>query len=274
MSDLFDEWGLFSRIIANNYMRHCDLSMVIRDFLARRVRPCRVADLGCGDGWMARECLRSSRVLRYVGIDTSADALTRVRGCPPPGSDPENVQIDLCRDDVLTSLPSLPDGEFDLVLSSYCLHHFSQPQKQAVLRQIRRVLAPGGTFIWTDLVRQTQQTRDTYLELLVHDMRAIGPPCAPTKSRRPSLTSRAGIIPRKNSGCSTRPANLASRWLVLCCATNFTDHGRSWRHPENQEEGNHPALWSIAMKKPSVLAGTEEVDGLARRIDPAKPAFG
>ena len=175
MSDLFDEWGLFSRIIANNYMRHCDLSMVIRDFLARRVRPCRVADLGCGDGWMARECLRSSRVLRYVGIDTSADALTRVRGCPPPGSDPENVQIDLCRDDVLTSLPSLPDGEFDLVLSSYCLHHFSQPQKQAVLRQIRRVLAPGGTFIWTDLVRQTQQTRDTYLELLVHDMRANRP---------------------------------------------------------------------------------------------------
>ena len=73
------------------------------------------------------------------------------------------------------ALPTLPSGEFDLVLSSYCLHHFSQPQKLVVLRQIRRVLTPEGSFIWTDLVRSSQQTRDSYLNSLVHDMRQNRP---------------------------------------------------------------------------------------------------
>jgi len=134
-----------------------------------------VLDLGCGDGWMARECLKSSRVSRYVGIDTSADAIARVRACPPAGSEPDNARIDLFCEDVFTALPALPAGEFDLVLSSHCLHHFARRQKQDLLRQIRRVLTPDGGFIWTDLARDSQQTRDNYLKSLVHVMRQSWP---------------------------------------------------------------------------------------------------
>jgi ubiquinone/menaquinone biosynthesis C-methylase UbiE len=168
---MFDEWDLYARILANNYMRHRDISAVVREHLAGMDRSCRVLDLGCGDGWMARECLKSTQVRHYVGIDTSADAIARVRACPPAGSDPDNARIDLYCEDVLTALPALPAGEFDLVLSSYCLHHFSQPQKLVVLRQIRRVLTPDGSFIWTDLARHNQQTRDTYLKSVVHEIR-------------------------------------------------------------------------------------------------------
>jgi len=175
MSNMFDQWSLYSRIIANNYMRHRDLSVVVRGFLAGLDRSCRVLDLGCGDGWMARECLKNTQVRRYVGIDTSADAIARVRACPPAGSEPDNARIDLSCEDVFTALHALPAGEFDLVLSSYCLHHFSQPQKLVVLRQIRRVLTPDGSFIWTDLARSSQQTRDTYLNSLVRDMRQNWP---------------------------------------------------------------------------------------------------
>ncbi len=175
MSNMFDQWSLYSRILANNYMRHRDLSVVLREFLAGLARSCRVVDLGCGDGWMARECLKSTRVLRYVGIDTSADAIARVRACPPAGTNPDNARIDLCCDDVFIALPALPAGEFDLVLSSYCLHHFSQPRKQDVLRQIRRLLTPDGGFIWTDVARHSQQTRDTYLKSLVHEIRQNWP---------------------------------------------------------------------------------------------------
>jgi SAM-dependent methyltransferase len=175
MSNMFDEWSLYSRILESNHMRHHDISAEVRQFLAELGRYCRVLDLGCGDGWMARECLKGTRVLRYVGIDTSADAIARVRACPPGRSQPDHARIDLICEDVLTALPALPDGEFDLVLSSYCLHHFSQPQKRDVLRQIRRVLAPGGYFVWTDLARHIQQTRDDYLDILVRDMRENRP---------------------------------------------------------------------------------------------------
>ncbi len=174
-NSMFDEWGLYARIIASNCMRHRDLSEVVREFLAGSDRTCRVLDLGCGDGWMARECLKSSRVSRYLGIDTSADAIARVRACPPAGSDPLNARIELTCDDVFTALPALAAGDFDLVLGSYCLHHFSQPQKRVVLRQIRRVLTPSGTFVWTDLARCSQQARDAYLNSLVRDMRQNRP---------------------------------------------------------------------------------------------------
>ncbi len=168
---MFDEWGLYARILANNYMRHRDIAAGVREHLAVLDRSCRVLDLGCGDGWMARECLKNTQVRRYVGIDTSADAIARARACPPAGSHPDKARIDLCCEDVCTALPALPGGEFDLVLSSYCLHHFSQPQKRDVLRQIRRVLTADGSFIWTDLARHSQQTRDAYLTSVFHEIR-------------------------------------------------------------------------------------------------------
>ncbi len=179
MSNLFDEWSLYSRIVANNYMRHRDLSAAALEYLAGVTGPTIVVDLGCGDGSMARGCLGNTRVLRYVGIDTSADAIARACASSPPGSDPDHAQVDFRCEDLLTALPALPGGEFDLVLSSYCLHHLSQTQKQYVLLQIGRVLRPEGTFIWTDLVRQSPQTRDMYLRALVDDMR----------QNRPALTS-------------------------------------------------------------------------------------
>ncbi len=168
---MFDEWCLYSRILENNYMRQRDIAAVVREHLAGVGRACRVLDLGCDDGWMARECLQNTQVGRYMGIDTSADAIARARARPPAGSDPDKARIDLCREDVYTALPALPGGEFDLVLSSYCLHHFFQPQKRDVLRQIRRVLTADGSFIWTDLARHSQQTRDTFLKSVIHEIR-------------------------------------------------------------------------------------------------------
>jgi len=176
---MFDEWNLYARILANNYMRHRDIAAVVREHLAVLDRSCRVLDLGCGDGWMARECLRNTRVLRFVGVDSSADAIARAQACPPAGCEPDNAGLDLHCEDVVTALPALPAGEFDLVLSSYCLHHFSQPRKREILRQIRRVLTADGSFIWTDLARHSQQTRDTYLQSVFHmirqDYRTLGP---------------------------------------------------------------------------------------------------
>ncbi len=168
---MFDEWSLYARVIANNYMRHRDIAAVVRELLAGLDRSCRVLDLGCGDGWMAGECLRSTRVRRFVGIDSSADAIARARACPPAGCESDGAELDLHCEDVVTALPALPAGEFDLVLSSYCLHHFSQPQKREILCQIRRVLTADGSFIWTDLARHGQQTRETYLQSVFHMIR-------------------------------------------------------------------------------------------------------
>jgi ubiquinone/menaquinone biosynthesis C-methylase UbiE len=44
----------------------------------------------------------------------------------------------------------LPDGSFDLVLSTMSFHHWADQQRG--LAEVRRVLAPQGLFVLTDIV--------------------------------------------------------------------------------------------------------------------------
>jgi SAM-dependent methyltransferase len=88
-----------------------------------------VLDAGCGNGAYLR-ALRG-RPVRAVGCDLSAGML-RAAGHP----DLLNASI--------TALP-LRDGAFDVVLAVHMLYHV--PDRQAAARELRRVLAPGGTCI-------------------------------------------------------------------------------------------------------------------------------
>lgn len=51
--------------------------------------------------------------------------------------------VDVCWD-INRGLP-FADGSFRGVFSEHCLEHFSLPRARALLREFRRVLAPGGT---------------------------------------------------------------------------------------------------------------------------------
>jgi SAM-dependent methyltransferase len=89
----------------------------------------RVLDAGCGNGVYLRAL--ADRAARAVGCDLSmgmlraADHLARV-----------NADV--------TVLP-LRDGAFDVVLAIHTLYHV--PDREAAIRELRRVLAPGGVCI-------------------------------------------------------------------------------------------------------------------------------
>jgi SAM-dependent methyltransferase len=89
----------------------------------------RVLDAGCGNGIYLRAL--AARKMRAAGCDLSAGML-RATGHPAV------VNADV------TALP-LRDGAFDLVLAAHMLYHV--PDREAAVRELRRVLAPGGTGI-------------------------------------------------------------------------------------------------------------------------------
>jgi ubiquinone/menaquinone biosynthesis C-methylase UbiE len=53
------------------------------------------------------------------------------------------------------------DGSFDVAVSRYAAHHFADPLQ--ALREIQRVLVPGGRWLLVDVVSPPEPMADTYL---------------------------------------------------------------------------------------------------------------
>jgi SAM-dependent methyltransferase len=96
----------------------------------------RVLDVGCG----AAPGLRylGERGVSAVGVDISAAALAAARQILP------NARLVRC--DLDCGLPFVP-GDFDLVLMSEVVEHVAD--LPLVLREVRRVLRPGGALVLT-----------------------------------------------------------------------------------------------------------------------------
>jgi ubiquinone/menaquinone biosynthesis C-methylase UbiE len=99
----------------------------------------RVLDLGCGTGALTLTAKRAHRGIEVVGVDPDAKALALARR----KAERERLAIDL-QEGFGDALP-FPDASFDRVLSSFMFHHLERAQKPAVLREVRRVLRPGGS---------------------------------------------------------------------------------------------------------------------------------
>lgn len=163
---MFQDWSLFDRIVAGNWMHHQELATAIADCLADAPSDLRVLDIGSGDGWIANQGLRRSAVRQYVALDASADALNRLLTRPVPGSNATACQREVQQGDFLTTIQDLPDNGFDTVLSSYALHHLHADQKPLMFSHIHRVLVPNGRLIWIDSYRDRDETRTQYLTRL------------------------------------------------------------------------------------------------------------
>jgi ArsR family transcriptional regulator len=117
--------------------------------IARLVTPgMRVADIGTGTGILAAELARLG--LRVIAIDNSARMLDAARaklaGEQQPG-------VELRRGEA-GALP-LADGEVDAALAHMVLHYLPSPAD--AIREMARVLRPGGSVVLVDFVRHAHE---------------------------------------------------------------------------------------------------------------------
>jgi SAM-dependent methyltransferase len=104
----------------------------------------RALDLGCGTGRHAR--LLANRFQEVLAVDVSEPMLAFARGHRSAPT------IHYQRRHLETVTPS-SDGQFDLVLSAYALHHVTN--LVPALDRIRELVAPGGTALIVDLCDQS-----------------------------------------------------------------------------------------------------------------------
>lgn len=140
-----------------------------RDLVARAdVRPGdRVLDVACGTGAVTREvAARLAGAGRLVGLELSAGMLAAARAAS------DGLPITWHEGDA-TALPFESDA-FDWVFCQQGLQFF--PNKPAALREMRRVLAPGGRVLLS--VWRTTRNNPGYLALEEALARQVGAPVA------------------------------------------------------------------------------------------------
>jgi ubiquinone/menaquinone biosynthesis C-methylase UbiE len=104
----------------------------------------RVLDLGCGTGALTLVAKRAQPGVEIAGLDPDEKALARARH----KAGRAGLAIDF-QQGFGDALP-FPDASFDRVLSSFMFHHLESAQKPSVLREVRRVLRPGGSLHLVD----------------------------------------------------------------------------------------------------------------------------
>jgi len=107
----------------------------------------RVLDIGTGTGNLAVRCLAVGASV--VGLDPSEPMLARAREKVPAEADAVFRQCD----EPFLDIP-YPDGAFDAVVSTYAYHHIPHRLRGASVREMVRVLAPGGRWVLGDLCFQ------------------------------------------------------------------------------------------------------------------------
>jgi ArsR family transcriptional regulator len=101
-----------------------------------------VADLGCGEGYLAIEMAQWAR--RVVAVDRSADVLEGARDLAKR----RRIRNITWKRGDLERLP-LEDASVDLALLSQALHHAEHPDR--ALSEAHRILRPGGRVLLLDL---------------------------------------------------------------------------------------------------------------------------
>jgi len=153
---LIGEGLLFLLYVKVGKFRHRDYMLSLHTWRGDE----NVLDVGCGRGLLLAGAAKRIAALEGSGHATGIDVWSNVdMGGNSAAATQHNLELEgvasLC---TLVSQPaqemSFPDATFDVIVSNLCLHNiYDAPTRRQALRQIVRVLKPGGIALISDYKR-------------------------------------------------------------------------------------------------------------------------
>jgi ubiquinone/menaquinone biosynthesis C-methylase UbiE len=118
-----------------------------------------VLEIGCGTGNVLLLAARAVSGATLIGLDPDRRVLAIA------ARKAQRAGVSMRLDQGYADRLPYPDGSVDRVLSAFMLHHLPSDQQQAALREVHRVLAPGGRLHLLDIDGSPASTAGRLLRL-------------------------------------------------------------------------------------------------------------
>ncbi len=110
--------------------------------LCQPVAGLRILDLGCGEGYCARQ-LRRSGAAEVIGIDISGSMIAAAQR--EEGREPLGIRF---LEGNAIELSRFVKGPFDALLAMFCYNYLTAAETATSFAEVFRVLRPGGRFVF------------------------------------------------------------------------------------------------------------------------------
>ena len=151
----YDEHAVLQREIGDRLVNHLAFT---------KIDPKRILDIGCGTGYVTRLLCQRFKKADVTAVDLS-ESMVRAT------CDAHNRRLPWHgrRHHVVSDGCALPfaDGSFDLVMSNLAMQWVPEPLQ--MMREMRRVLAPGGLILFSTFGRRTLSELRHTLAQISHD---------------------------------------------------------------------------------------------------------
>jgi SAM-dependent methyltransferase len=155
----FDLWQTYQKVVAADYMFHREIGADVRRVLRAQFdrQPFSFLDLGCGDAATLTPVLEGLTLQRYKGVDLSETALALATENLAAFSCP----VEFIHGDISTALTE-DTASYDVIYSSYALHHFPTDEKAEFFRRAVQHLDEAGLLVLVDVMREEDESLQAY----------------------------------------------------------------------------------------------------------------
>ena len=151
VEDYFNKVDVYSKIVRNNYMFHKEIFSELESFLEKNYQgiPFDFLDLGCGNAYFVNQALKDTSIKSYTAYDLSTEAIAEAKN---------NAKVLKCGTTFIqgdfssTFLISDSTKKFDVIWSSFALHHLSFQDKERFFKKCFESLKDNSYLFLVDII--------------------------------------------------------------------------------------------------------------------------